>query len=83
MIWCMKQQIVYLDKYQATIYLVNNGDVKYEQRCKIFDSRLEINISELLKPLDYIIEVHVKWMGLRIAFHQMSIISCKLVIRMS
>ncbi len=61
-------QIVYLDNYQATVYLVNDGVVKYEQKCKIFDSRLEINISEVLKPLDYIIEVHVEVDGFKYIF---------------
>ena len=63
-----KIRIRYLDKHQATVYLVNDGEIKYEQKCKIFDSRLEINISEVLKPLDYIIEVHVEVDGFRYIF---------------
>lgn len=60
--------IRYLDKYNAKIYLVNSGKVKYEQECMIFDSRLEINISEVLKPMDYSIEVHVEADGSKYIF---------------
>ena len=48
--------------------MVNDDVVKYKQKCKIFDSRLEINISEVLKPLDYIIEVHVEVDGFKYIF---------------
>ena len=61
-------RIRYLDKHQAKVYLVNNGEVKYEQQCKIFDSRLEINISEVLKPAEYVIEVHVDVDGFKYIF---------------
>lgn len=61
-------RIRYLDKHTATVYLVNNNEIKYEQQCKIFDSRLEINISEVLQPADYLIEVHVEVDGFRYIF---------------
>lgn len=61
-------RVRYLNKHFAKVYLINNNEIKYEQQCKIFDSRLEINISEVLQPADYLIEVHVEVDGFRYIF---------------
>lgn len=61
-------RVRYLDKHLAKVYLINNNEIKYEQQSKIFDSRLEINISEVLQPADYLVEVHVEVDGFRYIF---------------